>query len=137
MLGLTSRLAREVGPRGVRVNAVAPGLFLTGRLQQMYDDMPAAERHEVLDAIPLGRFPELREIVEPDLVPRLGRGVLHTGVSSTSTAGASCPQGRVPWKPARCSSVHGLEPSPSGSAWFDGAFVPLATPRSPRVTSKP
>lgn len=67
VLGLTRRLAREVGGRGQRVNAVAPGLFLTGRLQQMYDEMPAAERDEVLGAIPLARFPELREIVEPVL----------------------------------------------------------------------
>jgi 3-oxoacyl-[acyl-carrier protein] reductase len=67
VLGLTRRLAREVGGRGQRVNAVAPGLFLTGRLQQMYDEMPAAEREEVLGAIPLGRFPELREIVDPVL----------------------------------------------------------------------
>lgn len=67
VVGLTKRLAREVGARGIRVNAVAPGLFLTGRLQQMYDEMPAAERDEVLSAIPLGRFPELREIVDPIL----------------------------------------------------------------------
>lgn len=67
VLGLTRRLAREVGARGQRVNAVAPGLFLTGRLQQMYDEMPAAERDEVLSAIPLARFPELREIVDPVL----------------------------------------------------------------------
>lgn len=67
VLGMTRRLAREVGGRGQRVNAVAPGLFLTGRLQQMYDEMPASERDEVLDAIPLGRFPELREIVDPVL----------------------------------------------------------------------
>ena len=67
VVGLTKRLAREVGARGIRVNAVAPGLFLTGRLQQMYDEMPETERREVLDAIPLDRFPELREIVDPVL----------------------------------------------------------------------
>lgn len=67
VVGLTKRLAREVGSSGVRVNAVAPGLFLTDRLQQMYDAMPALERREVLDAIPLNRFPEIREIVDPIL----------------------------------------------------------------------
>jgi len=67
VVGLTKRLAREVGSAGVRVNAVAPGLFLTGRLQAMYDAMPAEERAEVLDAIPLGRFPEIREAVDPIL----------------------------------------------------------------------
>lgn len=67
VVGLTKRLARELGGRGVRVNAVAPGLFLTGRLQAMYDDLPEVERREVLDAIPLGRFPEVRELVDPVL----------------------------------------------------------------------
>jgi 3-oxoacyl-[acyl-carrier protein] reductase len=67
VVGLTKRLARELGPDGVRGNAVAPGLFLTGRLQGMYDAMPEAERNEVLGAIALGRFPELREIVDPVL----------------------------------------------------------------------
>ena len=64
---MTNGLAQEVAAEGIRVNAVAPGLFLTGRLQAMYDAMPEAERREVLDAIPLDRFPELREVVDPVL----------------------------------------------------------------------
>jgi 3-oxoacyl-[acyl-carrier protein] reductase len=67
IVGLTKRLAREVGPQGVRVNAIAPGLFLTDRLQGMFDAMADAERQEVLDAIPLARMPELREVVDPVL----------------------------------------------------------------------
>lgn len=67
VLGLTRRLAREVGPDGIRVNAVAPGLFLTGRLQGMFDAMAEKDRNEVLDSIPLHRMPELRECVEPVL----------------------------------------------------------------------
>ncbi len=67
VVGLTKRLAREVGAAGIRVNAVAPGLFLTGRLQAMYDEMAETERREVLDAIPLGRFPDISEAVDPIL----------------------------------------------------------------------
>ncbi|MCX6413110.1 MAG: SDR family NAD(P)-dependent oxidoreductase [Actinobacteria bacterium] len=67
VLGLTRRLAREVGPDGIRVNAIAPGLFLTGRLQGMFDTMADKDRNEVLDSIPLHRMPELRECVEPVL----------------------------------------------------------------------
>ena len=57
-----------------------PGLFLTGRLQAMYDAMPAAERDEVLGAIPLGRFPELREIVEPIMFLASAEASYITGV---------------------------------------------------------
>jgi 3-oxoacyl-[acyl-carrier protein] reductase len=65
--GLTRRLAWELGPRGIRVNAVAPGLFLTPRLAARFDAMPEPERCEVLEAIPLGRIPEPPEIVDPIL----------------------------------------------------------------------
>jgi NAD(P)-dependent dehydrogenase (short-subunit alcohol dehydrogenase family) len=80
VVGLTKRLARELGAQGVRVNAVAPGLFLTGRLQAMYDAMPESERREVLDAIPLDRFPELREAVDPILFLASEEASYVTGV---------------------------------------------------------
>lgn len=80
VVGLTKRLAREVGGKGIRVNAVAPGLFLTGRLQRMYDEMAEADRREVLDAIPLDRFPELREAVDPILFLASEEASYITGV---------------------------------------------------------
>jgi len=67
LLGLTRRLAREVGADNIRVNAIAPGLFLTDRLQTMFDEMSQHDRDEVLDGIPLHRMPEIRECVEPVL----------------------------------------------------------------------
>jgi len=67
ILGLTRRLAREVGADNIRVNAVAPGLFLTGRLQGMFEAMSEHDREEVLDGIPLGRLPDIRECVDPVL----------------------------------------------------------------------
>jgi len=78
--GLTRRLASEVGHQGVRVNAVAPGLFLTGRLQQMYDAMPDTERQAVLEAIPLDRFPDVRELVDPILFLSSEQASYITGV---------------------------------------------------------
>jgi NAD(P)-dependent dehydrogenase (short-subunit alcohol dehydrogenase family) len=89
--GLTRRLARELGPLGIRVNAVAPGLFLTERLRQRFDEMPEAERREVLDAIPLGRMPELREIVDPVLFLAGDAASFITGVTLDVNGGRYLP----------------------------------------------
>lgn len=67
IVGLTKRLAKEVGPDRVRVNAIAPGLVLTERLQRVFEAMDPVEQHEVVEAIPLRRMPKLAEIVEPIL----------------------------------------------------------------------
>lgn len=67
ILGLTRRLAREVGPDAIRVNAIAPGLFLTDRLEGMFRNLPASEQDEVIDSIPLRRMPSVDECVHPTL----------------------------------------------------------------------
>ncbi len=51
LLGLTKSLAKEIGSRNVRVNAVAPGLIETA----MTVDMPEAARARYLQQIALGR----------------------------------------------------------------------------------
>jgi 3-oxoacyl-[acyl-carrier protein] reductase len=89
--GLTRRLARELGPSGVRVNAVAPGLFLTGRLQGMFDAMPTTEQREVLDAIPIRRMPEVREIVDPVLFLASEEASYITGVTLDVNGGRYMP----------------------------------------------
>jgi len=81
VLGLTRRLAREVGPLGIRVNAIAPGLFLSGpRLQGMWEDLTEREQAEVLDAIPLRRMPELGEAAAPILFLASDEASYVTGV---------------------------------------------------------
>ncbi|MSO26362.1 MAG: SDR family oxidoreductase [Candidatus Nanopelagicaceae bacterium] len=67
ILGLTRRLAKEVGLENIRVNAIAPGLFLTDRLAGMFENLSLTERNDVLAGIPLGRMPEIRECVDPVL----------------------------------------------------------------------
>ena len=52
MIGFTKSLAREVGARGITVNAVAPGLIDT----DMTRELPEEQRKALLAAIPLNRL---------------------------------------------------------------------------------
>jgi 3-oxoacyl-[acyl-carrier protein] reductase len=53
LTGWAKSLARELGPRGITVNCVAPGRIETARLAQLYPDGPSEGD---LQAIPLGRW---------------------------------------------------------------------------------
>ena len=56
--GWAKSLARELGPRGITVNCVAPGRIETARLAQLYPEGPTEDD---LKAIPLGRWGTPRE----------------------------------------------------------------------------
>jgi NAD(P)-dependent dehydrogenase (short-subunit alcohol dehydrogenase family) len=53
LLGLMRALARELGPAGVRVNAVAPGLVETRFAAALFQDRQAYE--QIVSRVPLGR----------------------------------------------------------------------------------
>jgi 3-oxoacyl-[acyl-carrier protein] reductase len=56
--GLTRSLARELGPRGIRVNSVAPGYFES----DMVKGLAEAERDRIIRRTPLGRMAEVSDI---------------------------------------------------------------------------
>jgi len=60
LIGLTKSLARELGSRNIRVNAVSPGYIET----DMTKDLPEAARAAMVAAAPLGRAGSAREVAE-------------------------------------------------------------------------
>jgi 3-oxoacyl-[acyl-carrier protein] reductase len=58
IIGLTKALARELGSRGVRVNAIAPGYIAT----ELTDVLPEEARGLILQNTPLGRLGEPEDV---------------------------------------------------------------------------
>ena len=58
MIGFTRSLAKEVGSRGITVNAVAPGFINTAMTQALNE----SQQQAILSQIPLGRMGEAEDI---------------------------------------------------------------------------
>jgi 3-oxoacyl-[acyl-carrier protein] reductase len=58
VIGFTKTWARELGPKGIRVNAVCPGFVLTPIL----DSIPASVMQKMIEKVPLGRLGRPDEI---------------------------------------------------------------------------
>jgi len=61
VIGWAKTLAREVGPKKITVNSIAPGRIETARLAEAFQGQPRAED---LEQIPLRRFGAPREVAE-------------------------------------------------------------------------
>ena len=58
IIGFTKALAKELGNRGVRVNAVAPGYSAT----ELTGTLPEELRKRILEVTPLGRLGEPEDV---------------------------------------------------------------------------
>ncbi len=58
VIGFTKAVARELAPRGVRVNAVAPGFIATQMTEVIHEDIKKA----TLSNIPMGKFGEAEDV---------------------------------------------------------------------------
>ena len=78
VLGMTRALSAEWAPRGVRVNAIAPGYFRTAMTEVFYQNADWAAG--MAAKIPLGRFGALEDLV----------GAVVYLASPASALGVSC-----------------------------------------------
>ena len=70
MIGLAKSVAQELGSRGIRANAIAPGFFASEQNASLLyneDGTPTARTNKILAATPMGRFGDS----EKDLVGAL------------------------------------------------------------------
>ena len=101
MVAFTKSVAREWGPYGIRVNALAPGFVPTeSATANILSDEGAQQR--MRDAIPLGRFAEAEEIA--DAAAHLLTAGYTTGAVLTVDGGRSLG-----------AAMHAAAPSPQGA----------------------
>ena len=75
MIGFTKSLAREVGVRGITVNAIAPGFIETDMTDSLSDDQKEALARQ----IPMGRLGAVNEVAEAVLFLAGDSGSYITG----------------------------------------------------------
>jgi len=88
LIGLTRALAREFGPHGVRVNAVAPGFTLTDMTSDLADSEEGRRR---LRDMPLGRFGTADEVADAVIFLLSDASALFLGQTLNPNAGGYMP----------------------------------------------
>jgi 3-oxoacyl-[acyl-carrier protein] reductase len=88
LIGLTRSLAREFGPRGVRVNAVSPGFTITDMTADLAETEEGKRR---LRDIALGRFGRADEVAEAVIFLLSDRSSLFLGQTLNPNGGGYMP----------------------------------------------
>ena len=84
--GLTRSLARELGPRQIRVNSVAPGYFES----DMVSNFPDAEKKRIARRTPLGRLARVDEIANAVHFLTSDQASFITGQTLVVDGGITC-----------------------------------------------
>jgi NAD(P)-dependent dehydrogenase (short-subunit alcohol dehydrogenase family) len=84
VIGLTKSVALEYATRGIRINAIAPGLTAT----EMLDGATKEERESLLSKTPMRRISEPVEIAR-SVIYLLANATFITGVVLPADGGAS------------------------------------------------
>jgi 3-oxoacyl-[acyl-carrier protein] reductase len=88
LIGLTRALAKEFGPHGIRVNAVAPGVTLTDMTTELADSEEGRRR---MQDMPLGRFGRADEVAEAVIFLLSDASSLFLGQTLNPNAGGYMP----------------------------------------------
>ena len=88
LLGLTRSLAQEFAPRGIRINAVAPGMTITEMTTDLADSDEGRRR---LAGMPLGRFGRADEVAEAVIFLLSDASSLFLGQTLNPNAGGYMP----------------------------------------------
>jgi 3-oxoacyl-[acyl-carrier protein] reductase len=88
LIGLTRSLAREFGPRGIRINAVAPGVTVTEMTTDLVDSEEGRNR---LRDMALGRFGRADEVADTVIFLLSDASSLFLGQTLNPNAGGYMP----------------------------------------------
>jgi 3-oxoacyl-[acyl-carrier protein] reductase len=88
LIGLTRSLAREFGPKGIRINAVAPGVTIT---EMTTDLVESEEGKRRLRDMALGRFGRADEVAEAVIFLLSDASSLFVGQTLNPNAGGYMP----------------------------------------------
>jgi 3-oxoacyl-[acyl-carrier protein] reductase len=88
--GLNRHLAKELGPFGIAVNAVAPGIIASDPVQAKLETYTEAERAAVNARIRLGRIGTIDEVASVASTPTSHRGHPNTAATGARAQLREC-----------------------------------------------